>query len=274
MTRRMWESQLEKYKDIFQINDDFQHWVDNDIWVEDTETGAIAEIAGAVHGGVLIPTTAANNDQSYLRSKQEHFLYGGAVGTAAGANKFPIHFAWEGFYAEVNPDTANLFIGMMDALASATQPMQDDGLGPKASFNGFGFFRVDATNAAGLSGVVWHTVIDNLTDAAYPQRITPLTLANQGRSGMSGAKQDADNDTLYRLEAEYRPIGAVSALLLEVEFAFWINNILVDTHRGVMTKANFAEMHFGFGVHAGEAQITSMSVDYVTASQRRIRSIV
>lgn len=261
--RRMLESRLEKDKQIFQINDDFGHWIDNDIWTEETDTGAVAEV-DAPHGLIAIPTTAVGEDMSYLRSKQEHFLF---------QDKKPIHFEWEGYYngaASHVADEENIFIGMMDDLTTGDQPMQDAGAGPKAVFSGFGFYKV-------ADGVVWNTVIDNSTDASFAQRLTPLTLANQQRQGMSGVKQDADEDTLYRLAAECRPIGLVSALLLEVEFAFWINDILVDTHRGVMTLANFTAMHYGFGIHNDTATAANVEVtlftDFAHASQERINSV-
>lgn len=246
-------------RDLFYLEDDFGHWIDNDAWTEEADTGAIAEV-DAPHGRIVIPTTAVNEDMNYLRSKQEHFLF------AAGK---PLSFEWEGYYTGAvshGADEENIFIGFMNALAVATQPMQDAGAGPKADFCGFGFYKLDG-------GATWNTIVDNLTDFAQLTQV--LTAANA--RNLSGLKQDADEDTLYNLRAECKPVCLKSATVLNLDFDFWINDIHVAHENCDMTIANFTEMHFGFGIHNGTATAAdvevSMYVDYVSAQQLRIDAV-
>lgn len=266
MSVRMPQTRYQEKKMIFSLSDDFGHWIDNDKWVAEADDGSadgdVVEVAAAVHGVVELPTDPILDDQTYLRSKQEHYLF---------AARKPLFFEWLGYYGNEGVshvvDEENMFIGMMNALAVATPPMQPAGAGPKAdaNFSGFGFFKTS-------TDLVWSTVVSNSADAAFPQRTQELLATNA--NNLTKVKQDCDLDTLYRLRAEARPIALVSALILEMEFVFWIDDVLVVRERGYMTIANFTEMHFGFGISNGTATAAnvevSMFVDWVDSSQMRI----
>jgi len=172
----------------------------------------------------------------------------------------------------------SLFVGFMDAME--TTPFQDDGAGPKASFNGFGIFRRGSTAGLGAGtltaadAAIWNTIVDNLTDALYPQRIQHLGLDDRGPNhNLASGKVDADEDTMYRFHMECNPVCLQSALVLTADFDFWINNFHVAHERADLTIANFAAMEFGACIHAGDGQIASITVDYMSASQKRIDAV-
>ena len=114
-------------RDVFTVEDDFEGFVTGDKFTSWDDTAAVIAVADVPGGQVLIPTTALDNDESGLHTTQESFLF---------ENLKPIVGEALFFYTEVTADVTSLFIGFMDA--SATTPFQDDGVGPKASFNGFG----------------------------------------------------------------------------------------------------------------------------------------
>ena len=72
---------------------------------------------------------------------------------------------------------------------------------------------------------------------------------------------------------ECNPVCMQSALIATFDFDFWINGIHVHHERADLTIANFAAMEFAAAIHAGDAQIGSITMDYMSASQTRIDAI-
>ena len=256
-------------RDVFTVESDFEGFVTGDEFTSWDDTGAVIAVADALGGQVLIPTTALDNDESGLHTTQECFRFN---------NLKPIVGEALFYYSEVTADTTSLFCGFMNA--SATTPLQDDGDGPKASFNGFGIYRVGSTagiaagNLTALDAACWWCIVDNLTDVLYPQHRQRLDLTDVGPLGnLAGEKMDAEADTLYRMHMECNPVCLQSALILTCDFDFWINDIHVHHVRADLTIANFAEMEFCLAIHAGDAQIDSIHVDYMSASQARIDAV-
>ena len=248
-------------RDVFTVESDFDDWVTGDKFVGGGDTGAVAVEADIVGGQVDMQTTALDNDETWLHTTQEVFRFN---------HLRPIVGEAYLYYTEVTADTCNLFVGFMNAMA--TTPMQDAGLGPKADFCGFGFFRVDVVNAAGYDGVTWNTIVDNLTD--FVQRIQTLRLVDAGPGhNLTGEKVDADEDTLYRFHMECNPVCLKSATVANFDFDFWLNDRHVAHENCDMTIANFTEMEFGVAIHAGDGQILHAYVDYLSASQIRIPQI-
>lgn len=260
------ETDLLAKRDLFVVEDDFDHYVSGDKWTGGGDTDAPEMVADVPSGVVRVLTTAVDNEETWLHTTQEAFLY---------QEHKPLVFDFLGYYAEVAGDTSSIFIGFMNDLD--TTPFQDDGLGPKADFCGFGFFRKGSTagiaagNLTALEAAVWHTIVDNETD--FGQLIRPLVANTRFGVQQPIPKQDADNDTLVRLSGMCRPIRLITATVLELEWAFWINDRQVVYERAPMTIANFVVMHGGIAVHAGEAQITSCFADMLSFSQRRINII-
>ncbi|HUS38799.1 MAG TPA: hypothetical protein VMX74_05080 [Pirellulales bacterium] len=256
-------------RDVFTVESDFEGFVTGDEFTSWDDTAAVIVVADAVGGQVLIPTTALDDDESGLHTTQECFLY---------QNLKPIVGEALFFYSEVTADTTSLFIGFMDA--SQTTPFVNVGLGPKASFNGFGIYRKGSTagiaagNLTALDAAVWWTIVDNLTDALYPQKHQRLDDSDRSPIGnLAPGKVDAEADTLYRFHMECNPVGLKSALVATFDFDFWINDIHVAHERADLTIANFANMQFCAAIHAGDAQIDSITLDYMSASQRRIDAV-
>ena len=239
-------------RDLVYVESDFDGYVTGDEWTGGGDTGAVTVLADVAGGVVQLATTALDNDETWLHTTQELFRFG-LVGSTILRNS-----AFEALirYTEITADTANVFVGMMNALA--TTPFQDDGAGPKADFCGYGFYRLDG-------GVVWNTIVDNLTD--FDQLTQALTLANT--RNLAGEKVDADEDTVYRLRAECKPVCLKSATVLNLDFDFWINDIHLVHENCDMTIANFTNMHFGMAIHAGDGQILQLHCDCAGASQLR-----
>jgi hypothetical protein len=246
--------------DLFYVESDFDDWVTGDKFVGAGDTGAVAVEADVVGGVLDMETTALDNDETWLHTTQEAFR----LGLAASTEFYPCGFDAIVRYEEVTADTAGIFVGFMNALA--TTPMQDDGAGVKANFCGFGFYRLDG-------GTLWNTIVDNLT-AAFAQVTQELSLANT--RNRFGAAIDAEESTVYHLHAECTPVALKAATILNLDFDFWMRDITNNTNFGCvvhenvdMTIADFDNMEAGCAIHAGDAQILHLYVDYFAAWQRR-----
>ncbi len=251
------QTDLMAKRDLFVVESDFDHYISGDKWTGGGDTDAPEMVADVPSGVVRVVTTAADNDEGWLYTTQEAFLF---------QEHKALVFDFLGYYTTITNDTINVFIGFMDALG--TTPFQDSGAGIKADFCGFGFMRVGDGVATVADTNVWHTIVDNMTDFAQLDR----ALVANTRFGMQEVipKQDADQDTLYRLSGMCRPIRLITATVLELEFAFWIDDRLVVYERAPMTIANFTSMHGGIAIHNGDAQISSCYADYLSFSQQRI----
>ena len=102
-----------------------------------TDSGTVS--VGDASGGKLsiVPSSAADNDKSYIKSTNELFLF---------ANNKPQVAETHLQFTEANTDDANVMFGFMNAVAANS--ILDNGAGPAASFSGAVIYKVDG-------GTVW-----------------------------------------------------------------------------------------------------------------------
>lgn len=217
--------------------DDFDELVTGDRWTTlVADAGSSVAVGDAVGGQVVLTTGATDNNEAAVKTTKELFLI--------AADK-PITGAARVKYTEANTDDANVFVGFMDALAA--NAMVDDGAGPKTSFSGAGFFKVDG-------GTRWKVI----SSLGSTQTITDLTAANS----LDKVAKTPGGGTWQTLQVDIRPIDSTRA-----EVDFYIDNVLVAQHDLTYTSAT--EMMFGAYVKAGGANSEVLTVDWAAPFQTR-----
>lgn len=193
-----------------------------------TDSGTVA-IADGVGGTVTISPsdgTVADNDEAYLASKYETFLF--------AASK-PILFETR-LKLDDTSDAANILVGLADAVAANT--ILDNGGGPKASYSGVVFFKVDG-------GTVW-----------------------QGEVSVAGTQvTDTDvgafvDNTFQTLRFEWIPTSSTSATAY-----FYVNGVLGGTTTHTFTSGT--EMQVVLAAKNGSTDHAQLVVDYVLCEQTR-----
>jgi len=118
----------------FGLSDDFLSYTDTGLWTKtDADSGASVAIDADGVGGILVFTTAAtDNNEAYIETTNELFLF---------AADTPIIVEARLQYAEANTDDANVMLGLMDAPGANS--IVDDGAGPKSSYSGMVMFTED-----------------------------------------------------------------------------------------------------------------------------------
>jgi len=220
--------------------EDFDHVVSADRWTKiatDSGTLTVGDAAGGVITLAPSDGTVADNDEVYLHTTAELFLF------AAGK---PLFVEARIQYAEVNTDDANVLFGLMNAPAA--NHLQDNGGGPAASYSGAVFFKEDGQT-------VW-TVENSISTT---QKTTQLTAANS----LDGVAKTAGGASYTVLKIEVIPHGGGS-----MDISFWIDNILVAKHKD-QSYASATEMAVILGAKNGGANNESILCDYIQAWQIR-----
>lgn len=143
--------------------DDFLTDLDTTVWTTtatDSGTATIGDSAGGVM--VLAPSdgTVADNDEIYVKTANEVFLF---------ANDKPLICEARIQFAEANTDDANVAFGVMSGVAANS--ILDNGAGPAASYSGALFFKVDGS-----------TVWECENSVAGVQKTTATTVTAGGAS--------------------------------------------------------------------------------------------
>lgn len=209
---------------------DFHHFVTGDDFTSIlTDSGSAADSDAA--GGVLVilPSDASvvDNDQALLKTTQEVFKV---------ANNKPIVIESGFTYTEANTDDANVFFGLVDALAADC--IRDDGAGMKTTGEAYTIYKKDG-------GTKWicHSHCNGGTATETTTAITAGGAVKQ--------------------RIEIKPVSATIA-----NVAFYINDEHVATHS--QSYASATEMNLGCGIkNGGDTVVEGLYVDYIYGEQLR-----
>lgn len=186
--------------------------------------------------------TVADNDEVYLHTAELFLFQADAPIIVESRLKF----------VEANTDDANILFGLMDAVGANS--LLDNGGGPKASYAGAVFFKVDGSTYWQAESSDGGTQKTTLLDGTQP--------VMQG-SPATGEAQTAGG-TWQTLTIEWRPKTSSKADVL-----YWIDGVLVAKHVD-FTYANATEMSVVAAAKNGGANEEVLDLDYVFAYQRRV----
>ena len=217
----------------FGFADHFVDFVDGGRWTDTSgDTGAaVAKIDGA--GGLVTLTTGAtDNNECYLHTTSELFKV---------AQDKPCEFeAWLS-HTEANTDDANVACGFMDAVGA--NAILDNGGGPKSSYSGAVFFKVDG-------GTNWNIEVSN----GGTQTTVELTAANS----LDGVAHTAGGGSQQKFRIEIVPYNSTKA-----EVRFFIDGVLVYKVTE-WTYTSVTEMDAFIGVKAGDTNSEVVTVDFAS----------
>ena len=224
--------------------DDFDHVVTADRWTTIADdSGSTVTVGDGVAGIAKLAHDGTDEDESYLHTTIEQFKM---------ADNKPIVIEARLQFAEAATDAANVIFGVKDGVAA--NALQDAGAGPAASYNGACFFKVDG-------GTRWQ-VESSITTT----QTTSDTKYTAGGAGFHTLRIEINN--------------TASATIMDVKF-------FIDTSGGrdftqcrltgklnsiishQVTLGTALEMDVFVGLKNGSANAETLSVDYITAYQRR-----
>lgn len=202
----------------------------------DTGTAAVGDAVGGVV--TLSPSdgTVADNDEAYISTKEIYRI-------AAGK---PIEFASLIQFTQAATNAANVYVGLMDAVAA--NAIQDNGAGPKSSFSGAGFFAKDGSTS------MFVIYSDGST-----QTIAELTATNS----LNKQANLAASAAFQLLEVEIIP---KTSALCDVIFKINGSTVFKMLDR---TYANATETSVMIGVKNGSANQQTLLADAVSCYQAR-----
>lgn len=224
-------------RQTFGIADHFtEPVVTADLWTVTTEnSGAVNNIDGA-GGQITIVTGATDENETYLESTKELFLF------AAGK---PIHGAARVKYSEASGTAANVAWGLMNAVGADS--IVDAGAGLKSSYSGIAFYKVDG-------GTNW-IVEASLATTRYGQ--TTLTAANS----LDKLAKTAAGTAFQWLEFDWIPYSSTNA-----KVNFLIDGIHVAQADMVYTSAT--EMSLWAGAKTGSGNALTTTWDFLGCHQK------
>lgn len=224
------------------IADDFTRDIDAAEWVV-TATDAGSGTVGDAVGGILAMTpsdgTVADNDEVYLESPNETFLF---------ANNKPLIFEARVQWTEANTDDFNVIVGIKDAVAANT--LLDDGGGPAASYSGAVFFKVDGSTT-------WNVE----TSLAGTQTTTELSATNA--NNLAKRVMTAGGSSYQVLRLDFLPYSSTNAYV-----NFYIDGVQVAQHDYIYTSATEMQICIG-GKNGAATNVETLNVDYVICAQAR-----
>lgn len=225
-----------KNRRSFVLEDDFFHYTTTEDFTSvltDSGTATVGDAAGGILTVAASDGTVADNDEGYVRSTAEAFLF---------AVDKPALFEARIKFVEANTDDANVAVGFMSAVAANS--ILDNGGGPAASYSGAVLFKVDG-------GTVWQ-----FETSIGGTQITTVTQHTAGGSAYQTVR------------IEIREAGGVieAVPFLDGQQMLDANNKPVK-HTFAPTSAT--EMHAFIGVKNGDTNMESLLCDYICAAQLR-----
>lgn len=221
----------------FGVFSDFTHYVTADDFSTVASDSGTATVSDAV-GGILTlaPSdgTVADNDETYLKSTTEVFLF----------STQQIVFEARVKFTEANTDDANVIVGLMNAVAA--DALVNDGAGPKSSFSGMVLYKVDG-------GTKWV-----FATSIGTTRTTTTTSQTAGGSSYATIRlvYTLDGATGYGEAVPYydgQQMTDANGALIKHRFAY----------------ASATEMQVILGVKNGGSNAESLLIDYAGCTQRR-----
>lgn len=213
---------------------------DTNVWTTTATDSGTAAVGDAV-GGILqlLPSdgSVADNDEVYVQTKE---LFKIAVGKPLMCGAY-IQFT------EAATNAANVMFGFMDAPIANS--IVDNGAGPKTSYSGAVFYKVDGQTQ-------WQCQYSDGATQTSSGVLTALTTLNK-------QAQTAGGSSYVKLEIEIVP---TSATLCDVMFS--INDVCVYKMLD-RTYASATEIALMVGAKNGSANQETINVDWMYAIQKR-----
>jgi hypothetical protein len=229
---------FEQLSQVFGRLDHFASYASGGEWTTVATDSGSATVGDAANGELsLAPSdgTVADNDELYVKATNETLLF--------AANR-AISFASLVKWTEGNVDDLNVAVGFMNAVAADS--ILDNGGGPKASFSGAVFYKVDG-------GTVWRC--RSSLGTTFTDSITNIT---------------AGGSAYQLLEIEFR---AIDTALGEISFLI-DGQVVRDTNnypiKHQITYTSATEMQAFVGAKNGAATtVESLKVDAIAYWQNR-----
>lgn len=201
----------------------------------DSGTVSVGDAAKGIVALVASDGTVGDNDETYIKSTNEVFLI---------ANNKPILAEAKLQFTEANTDDANVFFGVMDAIAANT--LVDNGAGLKTTFSGAAIYKVDG-------GTVWKCV----SSISTSQTISTSTTTAGGSSYQT-------------LRIEIQPINSTTAeVTFYVDGQQLIDSTTLRPIKHTITYTGATEMQVGAGVKNGDTNLETLNIDYIAVEQLR-----
>jgi hypothetical protein len=128
---------------VCEFFDDFFTFDEADDWIDSVSDGGTIDQIDAVNGVLSIATGGVDENESYVSSLAEDWLF---------QTDKRLFFEARVKLTEANTDDANIIVGLSDTVAADS--LLDAGAGPMASYDGAVFFKVDG-------GTVWQAETSN-----------------------------------------------------------------------------------------------------------------
>jgi len=225
-------------RQTFGVWSDFDEFVSADKFTDtSSDSGAaVANIDGA--GGLVTLTTGAtDNNEVYLLSTKEIFLF---------ADGKPLEGACRLSYTEAATDDANVAFGFMNAVGADS--ILDNGAGLKSSYSGATFHKRDGAT-------VWRVETSIGTTRTGATELTALTSLDKIAKTPGGG-------SYQWLEISVVPFSSTQA-----RADFFIDNIHVQSI--IFTYTSATEMNLFVAAKAGDSNSEVITVDYLGGLQKR-----